>query len=135
MIIVSLTSVMKSLWGLAFLASSFALIFIALGISIYIALSRDFSTMLRALVKSEALSKFRQLFDGGNLGSKVMLTSMVSALFIWPQYFIRKGWLDAQELKTFPSGLRRRLLISTWVNLIGVVGLFIASGAIWIIRL
>ena len=91
--------------------------------------------MLWALAESEALSRFRQLFDGGSLGSKVMLTSMVSALFIWPHYFIRKGWLDAQELKTFPNGLRRRLLISTWVNLIGVVGLFMASGAIWIIRL
>lgn len=134
-IIVSLADFLNPLWVFAFSLTSIVLIIIAHGLSVYIALSNDFGAMLRALSRSKAVPQFRQMSYGGSLRSKIMLISLVSALFLWPQDFIRRGWLDTQDFETFPNRLRKRILISTWVNIIGAACLVIAAGMIWIIRL
>jgi hypothetical protein len=134
-IIVSLTHFLNPLWALAFFLTAIVLILIAHGLSVYIAVSNDFDAMLRALSGSKAVPQFRQMSYGGSLRSKIMLISLVSALFIWPQYFIGRGLLDTQDFETFPSRLRKRILISTWVNIIGAACLAIAAGMVWIIRL
>ena len=64
-----------------------------------------------------------------------MLISSVSALFMWPKYFMRKGLLDVQDNHSFPVGLRRKIMISAWLNLIGFVWLVLAGGAVKITRL
>ncbi|MBA1194802.1 hypothetical protein G7007_18380 [Pseudomonas entomophila] len=135
MIIHLLTDFLHSLWGLAFVAAPFVFIVVALGMDVHIVLSGDFNIMLRALARSPALSSFQGVWRGNSLRSKVMLISMVSALFIWPKYFIERGWLDVQDHDSFPVGLRRKILISAWLNTIGCVWLVLAGGAVKITRL
>jgi hypothetical protein len=135
MIIHLLTDFLHSLWGLAFVAAPFVFIVIALGVDVHIVLSGDFNSMLRALARSPALPSFNKVWRGNSLRSKVMLISMVSALFIWPKYFIKRGWLDVQDYDAFPASLRRKILISSWLNTIGFVWLVLAGGAVKITRL
>ena len=135
MIMHLLTDFLHSLWGLLFVLSPLVLIVVALGIDVHIATSNQFNIMLRALMNSPAISSFSLLWNGRSLRSKVMLISSVSALFMWPKYFMRKGLLDVQDNHSFPVGLRRKIMISAWLNTIGFVWLVLAGGAVKITRL
>lgn len=134
MIIHLLTDFLHSLWGLLFLLAPFVLIVIALGIDVHIVISDQFNIMLRALTNSSAISSFSLVWNRRSLKSKVMLISSVSALFMWPEYFMRKGLLDVQDNRSFPVGLRRKIMISAWLNTIGCVWLVLAGGAVKLIR-
>jgi len=49
---------------------------------------------------------------------------------LYPQFGIRRGLLNADEVRNFPPGLKRRMVISAWLVIIGSAWLFLGVGLI-----
>ena len=99
---------------------------IALGI--YIACSRDFKGILVALSNSELPKRTSLILGSQDLISRCYLVSSIGGALLLPDRSIRRGLLDREDMRNFLPALRRRLLISIWMVIVGMawLGLMLA---------
>ncbi|WP_241507408.1 hypothetical protein [Pseudomonas sp. AFG_SD02_1510_Pfu_092] len=100
---------------LAFVIGPFVIGFSGLAINVQIAMSGDFKVALSAITSNPYLEQMKPVWGGGNLRSRCLLLSAVSALVTFPRLYLHMGWIDEQELKDFPPYLKRKMTLALWL--------------------
>ena len=117
---------------LLFLIVPFVSGFAGLALNAQIAMSQDFKIALSAIQSNSYLEQMKPIWGKGGLRSRCLLISVVSALVTFPTFHIYMGWLDQNELKSFPSYLQRIMVVGLWLNFFAVfwtlIGYFIIRG-------
>ncbi|KES25111.1 MULTISPECIES: hypothetical protein [Pseudomonas] len=118
----------NSWWAFSFMLSPFLVSLSGMALGIYIACSRDFKGILVALSNSELPKRTSLILGSQDLISRCHLVSSIGGALLLPDRSIRRGLLDREDMRNFPPALRRRLLISTWMVIVGMawLGLMLA---------
>lgn len=111
---------------IAFLAGPFLVGLPGVAMSLYIASTREFHIMLSAIQSSPWFEQQKRGWGIGGLKSRWMLVCFVCGLLLLPGPHIRRGELDINELRNFPRGLKRRMLGSVWLTIIGFTWMLVA---------
>lgn len=118
----------NSWWAFSFMLSPFLVSLSGIALGIYIACSRDFKGILTALSNSELPKRTSLILGSQDLISHCYLVSSIGGALLLPDRSIRRGLLDREDMRNFLPALRRRLLISTWMVIVGMawLGLMLA---------
>ncbi|UVL60841.1 hypothetical protein LOY54_22905 [Pseudomonas sp. B21-032] len=114
----------------AFLFTPFVIMMSGVAMSTYLALSRNFETMIASLQKSFWLQQQMPFWGTTGWRSRCYLLSTISGALLYPKLSVRSGMMDAEELRNFPRYLRRRMLVASWLTIIGSAWLFIGVALI-----
>lgn len=82
--------------------------------------------MLNHLTKCPAVLARAPLKDGGPWG-KLLLVGGLSGIVTFPNGLLKRGQLNAEDLRTFPAPLKRKLAILQW----SVIGLLSFALLLW----
>lgn len=116
----------KSAYGIALILFPFFIALLGVAIDLHIAGSRHFQILLHSLKRSPALCIYLRLWGTRGLAARIRVVASMSGVLACPSYAIRRGALDAEDLRTFPPYLARRIRIATWLTVVGTLWLFIA---------
>ena len=118
----------NSWWAFSFMLSPFLVSLSGMALGIYIACSRDFKGILVALSNSELPKRTSLILGSQDLISRCYLVSSIGGALLLPDRSIRRGLLDREDMRNFLPALRRRLLISIWMVIVGMawLGLMLA---------
>lgn len=123
-----------SSWSPAFriviLACPILIVLSGLVLSFYIACSRDFFVALSAIKSSPWLERQKNCTDFSSAHSRWMLVSNICGLLLLPGPHRRRGLLSIEELQAFPVRLKKMMLASTWLTIIGCVWIAIVAAII-----
>ncbi|HEN8799943.1 hypothetical protein HP546_25915 [Pseudomonas sp. CM25] len=111
---------------LFFLAAPFALSAIGLTVSGCVAWSSEFEVLDSSIRTNAYLEQMKRFLGTTTYRSRWMVVCAVSGLLTFPRFHSRIGVVDADELKAFPTRLRRKLVFSSWLILIGIAWLAVA---------
>ncbi|UVL55553.1 hypothetical protein [Pseudomonas sp. B21-035] len=120
----------SSWWAFAFMLTPFVMGIAGVAMETYIARSRDFDLVIASLPNSVWLKQQIPFWGTTRLKSRCYLLSTICGAMLYPKLSIRLGMMDAEDLRNFPPRLRRRLLIASWLIIIGSVWMFIGVGLI-----
>ncbi|MBF8675135.1 hypothetical protein IRZ53_10605 [Pseudomonas fulva] len=112
---------------LLFLATPFALGLTGLAMDLRIAGSKEYNVMIGALQRSACLPFIVTLWGEKTLRARMLVTFMVAGIIKYPKSSIRRGMLDAQDYEQFPSSMKKRIVISSWLNTVAFSWLIIGS--------
>lgn len=101
-----------------------------LALSFYIACSRDFFIALSAIKSSPWLEQQKNCMGVSSVRSRWMLVCNMCGLLLLPGPHIRRGLLSIEELRAFPVGLKKRMLTSLWLTIVGCVWILIVVAII-----
>ncbi|AJO79754.1 hypothetical protein [Pseudomonas sp. MRSN 12121] len=93
----------------------FAGIFMVLGICLHMAYTK-MDLMLEHLKTSAVLSTLTTLRHGGPWG-KLILVGSISGFVTFPSFYLKRGWVSAEDLQGFPAALKRKLVMLQWTAL------------------
>ncbi|UVL60840.1 hypothetical protein LOY54_22900 [Pseudomonas sp. B21-032] len=125
-----MSSFWSSWWAFAFMLTPFVMGITGVAMETYIARSRDFDLIIASLPNSLWLKQQIPFWGTTRLKSRCYLLSTICGAMLYPKLCIRLGMMDAEDLRNFPPRLRRRLLIASWLIIIGSAWLFIGVGLI-----
>ncbi len=108
----------------AFLGTPFVIALAGVAMSTLIARSRDFELMIASLQNCLWVKQQVLFFGTTSLTSRCYLLSTICGAFHYPKFGIRIGMLDAEDLRHFPRGLKRKLMVASWLIIFGSVWLF-----------
>jgi hypothetical protein len=97
----------------------FAGIFISLGIYLHMAYTK-MDLMLDHLKNSVVLSTLTTLRHGGPWG-KLILVGSIASFVTFPNFHLKRGWVSAEDLLSFPEALKRKLVVLQWSALALIV--------------
>ncbi|MGH8379680.1 hypothetical protein [Pseudomonas sp.] len=115
---------------LTFLFAPFVFSLLGVAMSTYMAWSRDFELMIASLQNSLWVKQQVPFFGVTRLTSRCYLLGTICGALLYPKTSVRLGMFDADDLRNFPPALRRRLLVATWLIIIGMAWMFIGLGLI-----
>ena len=110
---------------IAFLLAPFVISLSGVAIGVYIANSRHFENMLSALPNSSWLRYQRSILGTTSFGSRCYLVSAIGGALFFSKFNVRKGVLDAEDVRKFPRNLRRLLIVTTWLVFVGMAWLLL----------
>ncbi|MGF6590967.1 hypothetical protein [Pseudomonas sp. 2835] len=116
--------------AIAFGFAPFVILLSGVAMETYIARSRDFDLIIASLPNSLWLKQQIPFWGTTRLKSRCYLLSTICGAMLYPKLCIRLGMMDAEDLRNFPPRLRRRLLIASWLIIIGSAWMFIGVGLI-----
>ncbi|WP_411835744.1 hypothetical protein ACLBNB_21860 [Pseudomonas chlororaphis subsp. aurantiaca] len=93
----------------------FAGMFIALGICLHMAYTK-MDVMLEYLQNSAVLSTLTTLRHGGPRG-KLILVGSISDFVTFPNFYLKRGWVCAEDVLGFPAALKRKLVVLQYSSL------------------
>ncbi|MGE8392704.1 MAG: hypothetical protein ACN6QI_09140 [Pseudomonas sp.] len=125
-----MSSFWNSWWAFAFMLTPFLMGIAGVAMETYIARSRDFDLVIASLPNSLWLKQQIPFWGTTRLKSRCYLLSTICGAMLYPKLCIRLGMMDAEDLRNFPPRLRRRLLIASWLIIIGSAWMFIGVGLI-----
>lgn len=111
---------------LVFLTMPFALSIIGLAVCGYVAWSREFGLVNNSIRSNAYLEKMKRFGGTTTYRARWMVVCVVCGLLTFPRFHSRIGVVDADELKAFPLRLKRKLVFSSWLVIIGSAWLAIA---------
>lgn len=98
-------------------------LFIFIGTALYLAYTKmDF--MLHHLRNCPAIINRRDLRNGGPRANLVLMGEIMGALAM-PHLSLRNGGISADDLKSFPAGLRRILVTLYWLGWTCLIVMFV----------
>ncbi|AKA23485.1 hypothetical protein PCL1606_20320 [Pseudomonas chlororaphis] len=86
-----------------------------LGICLHMAYTK-MDLMLEHLKTSAVLSTLTTLRHGGPWG-KLILVGSISGFVTFPNFYLKRGWVSAEDLLGFPAALKRKLVMLQWTAL------------------
>ncbi|MNE58093.1 hypothetical protein D3C80_1531060 [compost metagenome] len=104
---------------LIFSISPFVISMTGVAISAYVAISREFDIVSSSIRSCAHLESVKQYLGTKNFRARWMVVCAVCGMLTFPEYHIRKGYVEAGELKKIPANIRRRLVLSAWLSIIG----------------
>ncbi|KJK17355.1 hypothetical protein [Pseudomonas sp. 2(2015)] len=116
--------------AIAFGFAPFVILLLGVAMETYIARSRDFDLIIASLPNSLWLKQQIPFWGTTRLKSRCYLLSTICGAMLYPKLCIRLGMMDAEDLRNFPPRLRRRLLIASWLIIVGSAWMFIGVGLI-----
>ncbi|MFO3724694.1 hypothetical protein [Pseudomonas sp. HLMP] len=99
-------------------------------ISACIAGSASFYIAISAIKSNPYLEQMKGFWGMGSFKSRWLLICSVCGLVTFPGPHLRRGLLSPEELDNFPVKLRRRMVISVWLTIVGLVWLAIFAGLV-----
>lgn len=99
----------------------FVITFSGIVMEVWMARSCDFDLIIASQPNSVWLQQQVLFWGTTRLKSRCFVLSTFSGAVLYPKLCIRLGMVDAEDLRNFPPRLRRRLLISSWLIIIGCV--------------
>lgn len=103
------------------LATPACLILIGLAVDVHIACSRQYKEMTSALQRSACLPFATGMWGEKKIGSRVLVISVIAGAIGSPASSIRRGIMDEQDYLNFPQRLKRKILTSSSLNIIGIM--------------
>ena len=103
------------------LATPACLIFIGFASDVHIACSRQYKEMTSALQRSACLPFATGMWGEKKIGSRVLVISVIAGAIGSPTSSIRRGIINEQDYLQFPKKLKRKILISSSLNIIGII--------------
>jgi hypothetical protein len=103
----------------AFLFTPFVIAMSGVLMETYTARSRDFDLIIASLPNSVWLKMQIPFWGTTSLKSRCYLLSTITGAMLYPKLSVRLGMMDAEDLRNFPQRLRYRLLVSSWLIIIG----------------
>lgn len=85
-----------------------------LGVSLYFAYTK-MESMLEHLKQCPFVMDRTSLINGGPWG-RLILLGTISGLMLTPNLFLRNGGANIENLNSFPSGLKRKLVLLQWTG-------------------
>lgn len=103
------------------LATPACLILLGLAADVHIACSRQYKEMTSALQRSACLPFATGMWGEKKIGSRVLVISVIAGAIGSPASSIRRGIMDEQDYLNFPRNLKRKILTSSSLNIIGIM--------------
>lgn len=100
----------------------FGMGFVCIGAALHIAYTK-MDVMLDHLKNSPSAMALTSLKHGGAWG-KLLMVGGISGLVTFPDFYVKRGSLSAEDLDGFPVLLKRKLVILQWCS-IGVLVLMV----------
>ncbi|WP_314919657.1 hypothetical protein [Pseudomonas helleri] len=97
----------------------FAGIFIWIGVCLHLAYTQ-MDLMLDHLKNSALINTFVPLRQGGPWGRLVLIGS-ISSVIAFPGFYLKRGSVNAEDLRCFTGSLKRKLVMLQWGGLILLV--------------
>lgn len=94
-------------------------IFLWIGVCLHLAYTK-MDLMLDHLKNSLLLNTLGPLRQGGPWGMLVLVGS-ISSVVTFPDFYLKRGKVNAEDLRGFPVALKRKLMVLQWVGLILLV--------------
>jgi len=114
--------------ALTFTAGGFILVFINIGIKLYIS-HKYLTPLLNALPKSPYAQSISRNISQGSTSSRSLTFSLVAGLILFKKAFIRTGDLCQSDIDRFPKRLEKviklefifSIITLSWIILIGIL--------------
>jgi hypothetical protein len=97
-------------------------VFIFLGIALHLAYTK-MDMMLDHLKNCPAVM-IRAPFKNGGPGGRLFVLGAIMGLMTVPRLYLRDGGASAEDLKSFPSDLKRKLIVLHWGGCVPLLVLF-----------
>ncbi|MFJ4396794.1 hypothetical protein [Pseudomonas sp. NPDC089396] len=111
---------------LIFLLSPFVIGIPGVAMSAYTTMTKDYHVVCSAITSSPYFEAVKAAWGSGSFKWRWMVICTASGLVAFPWYPARRGMLDLDELKAFPTHLKKRLVISAWLSMSGFIWLMTA---------
>jgi len=111
---------------LIFAVLPFVLIFIGVIIILLVAWGREYEIVDSSIKSCSYLEQLKAGIGAKSYRARWMVVCGVCAIMVFPAYHLRLGLVSSCEIRNFPSGLKSKLVIAAWMNMIGVFWLVIA---------
>jgi hypothetical protein len=95
---------------------------IGMSIELYVANSKHYSVMLLSFENSAGLRLYLRLWGSRTLRARFWVVSAMAGVMVYHRYAIKRGILDAADMKAFPKRLRRIMQVSSWLLFVGFGG-------------
>ncbi|MGE8061091.1 hypothetical protein [Pseudomonas sp. NPDC089547] len=92
----------------------------------FLVLRKDYDIACSAIKSNPYLESIKQAWGGRRFKWRWMLMCTIAGLITFPGLALRRGKLDADELKRFPAALKIKLALATWLTLMGCVWMIVA---------
>ena len=112
---------------LLFVILPFVISMSGLAISAYIALTRHYQVVCSSVKSNSYIECLKVTWGGSYFKWRLMLVCAIGGLVTFPWFVLRRGQVDAEELKRFPPKLKRWLAVSTWLAIIGFAWMMFAG--------
>jgi len=119
---------------LLFVITPFVVSLLGVLINLSITLSRDFHVVCSAITSNPYMERLKISWGTSNLKWRWMLVCSIGGLVTFPGLALRSGNLNVDELRAFPSKLKRKLEISAWLSIIGFVWIAVAAAVVELSR-
>lgn len=116
--------------ALAFGLVPFVIAMSGVAMNTYMACTRDFDRIIASLPNTGRLTKRIPFWGATDFKARWYLLAGIAGVMIYPKLCIRLGVVDAEDLRSFPPRLRRRLLVTAWLVNIGSIWLAIVVALI-----
>lgn len=90
-----------------------------------LASARRFEETCRFFEHSRGLKEDRALWGSLFFSSRAMIVGGLTTGMVFPAYWMRQGWLDAEDYRNIPQTLKIKMQISFWTVLVSCVWLAI----------
>jgi hypothetical protein len=112
---------------LSFVLMPFVISLSGVSISAYIALTRNYEIVCSSIESNSYIESLKIAWGGSSFKWRLMLVCAIGGVVTFPGFVLRRGQLDADELKVFPPKLKRWLAVSAWLIIIGFGWLMLAA--------
>ena len=92
----------------------------------FLMLRKDYDVACSAIQSNPYIESMKQTRDRGRLKWRWMLMCMIAGLITFPGWALRRGKLEADEVKRFPAKLKFKLALATWLTLLGCAWMMVA---------
>lgn len=92
-----------------------------------ITLSRDYKVVCSSVTTNPYIESLKNTWGASSFKWRYFLVGAIGGLVTFPQFVLRRGQLDANELGAFPPNLKRKLAISSWLIIIGFGWMVVAA--------
>lgn len=94
-------------------------------LSAVMTLTKDYGIACSAITSNPYFEGIKRAWGAGSFKWRCLTLCTVSGLVAFPWLVLRMGQLDPKELDAFPPRLKRRLQVSAWLTMTGLIWMFV----------
>lgn len=95
--------------------------------NVCVALGRDYGIVCSSITSNPYVEVLKVTWGASSFKWRFLLVCAIGGLVTFPGFALSRGHLDSDELKAFPSRLKRRLAISFWLIALGFGWMAVAA--------
>ena len=122
-------------WKLAFGFAPFLIGLTGLGMSMIMTRDRAFIPVMKLVEKSPHFHFMKVMSGTQGFLSRWLLMGCISGVVIYPQFYIRRGYMSPDALTDFPPRLKRLMVISLVLSTLGFIWMMALAAMIKISKM